>query len=536
MDMAGEKRPLKVFLCHTSADKPAVRELYQRLNNEGGIDPWLDTEKLLPGQHWKSVIKQALNAADSVIIFISNKSIDKEGFVQREMNYAWDLSLEKPKHAIYLIPVRLDDCEVPDDLQEKQWVDYFGSEKEETYQKLVKSLRLRYEQKIKSEAITKDSQGEIRIDHTKSYVRPTTKEGYKKLKLESNLKGGVSVLRNYFPLIFGIFILGLIVILLFWGFQRLFDENNSIISETPVQSTSAFTISATQTLSVLPITLPTRSEEVTESDMVFVPAGNLYMGASESMKKKMLSLCDDCDPLSINDQSPQRIVYLDDFWIDKAEVTIEKFQTFIEQENYVTSAERKGFSLVFDSYTKKYITTLGVNWKKPEGNNIIYPRDFPVIHVSWDDATAYCAWAGGRLPTEAEWEKAAKGTDLRMFPWGDTVPRNEYGNDSLNFNLENNNPVAVMSYESGISPYGAYDMAGNVWEWVSDWYSESYNQSETDNPRGPSSGLGHVMRGGSWASEIQIELVNVMTTFRYYNKPDFTSPLVGFRCVKDSIP
>lgn len=149
--MVGEKNPLRVFLCHTSADKSAVRELYQRLNNVGWIDPWLDTEKLLPGLRWKLAIKSALTEADSVIIFISNKSIDKEGFVQREMNYAWELSLEKPKHLIYLIPIRLDNCDVPDDLKEKQWVDYFGEKKEQTFSVLLKALRIRYEQKLKLE-------------------------------------------------------------------------------------------------------------------------------------------------------------------------------------------------------------------------------------------------------------------------------------------------------------------------------------------------------------------------------------------------
>jgi formylglycine-generating enzyme required for sulfatase activity len=145
-------RPLKVFLCHAHADRSIVRELYQRLKGEGWIDPWLDVAKILPGQHWTTVIRQSLAEADSVIILVSNNSIDREGFVQREMNYAWDLSLEKPRSVIYLIPLRLEDCEVPFDLRERQWADYFGEGKEETYNALLQSLKLRHEQKLRIEA------------------------------------------------------------------------------------------------------------------------------------------------------------------------------------------------------------------------------------------------------------------------------------------------------------------------------------------------------------------------------------------------
>lgn len=146
------KRPLKVFLCHASADKPKVWELYNRLASESWIDPWLDVTRILPGQHWTTVIKQALVEADSVIIFVSNNSIDKEGFIQREMNYAWDLSLEKPRHVIYLIPVRLEECDLPYELKERQWADYFNEKKEETYGALLQSLKMRRDQKLKSEA------------------------------------------------------------------------------------------------------------------------------------------------------------------------------------------------------------------------------------------------------------------------------------------------------------------------------------------------------------------------------------------------
>ena len=145
-------RKLRVFLCHASQDKPIVRELYQRLLAEGWIDPWLDEEKLALGQHWTTAIEEALDAADIVLIFLSRNSVSKEGFVQRELNYAWELSLEKPRNVIFLIPFRLDDCDVPRYLKSRQWGDYFGKKKLRTYKILLDSLKQRHEQKLRLEA------------------------------------------------------------------------------------------------------------------------------------------------------------------------------------------------------------------------------------------------------------------------------------------------------------------------------------------------------------------------------------------------
>ncbi|HLO17690.1 MAG TPA: alpha/beta fold hydrolase, partial [Anaerolineales bacterium] len=143
-----EPRKLSVFLCHASQDKPIVRELYQRLIATDWIDPWLDEEKLSLGQHWTSTIEEAIDSADSVIIFLSQNSVQKEGFVQRELNRAWNRSLEKPQNVIFLIPFRLDDCEVPYNLRERHWGDYFGLKKEKTYESLLHSLKQRHEQKL----------------------------------------------------------------------------------------------------------------------------------------------------------------------------------------------------------------------------------------------------------------------------------------------------------------------------------------------------------------------------------------------------
>lgn len=137
-----ETRKLRVFLCHSSQDKPIVRELYQRLNAEGWIDPWLDEEKLLPGQDWDMEIEKAVETADVVIIFLSNNSVTKEGYVQRELRKILDVSDEKPESAIFIIPLRLEDCLLPRRLKKWQFVDYFPQNKYEwAYARLLLSLR-----------------------------------------------------------------------------------------------------------------------------------------------------------------------------------------------------------------------------------------------------------------------------------------------------------------------------------------------------------------------------------------------------------
>jgi serine/threonine-protein kinase len=151
--------------------------------------------------------------------------------------------------------------------------------------------------------------------------------------------------------------------------------------------------------------------------------------------------------------------------------------------------------------------------------------DYPVVNVNRYQANAFCTWVGARLPTEAEWEKAARGTDGRIYPWGDQAPTQELAN--FDRNVGDTTPVG--SYPAGASPYGVMDMAGSVWEWVDDWYdSDYYSQSPSENPQGLVTGEYSVLRGGSWYGYDY----NVRSALRNYRGPDYWDSLVGVRCVR----
>jgi len=273
------------------------------------------------------------------------------------------------------------------------------------------------------------------------------------------------------------------------------------------------------------------STQVSSQDgmvMVFVPAGEFKMGGSSH---------------SI-DSLPSHVVDLDAFWIDKTEVTNAMFAKFIESSGYVTDAEKAGSSNEYRTTDEGdyFEEVRGSGWNHPHGedSNISGLEDHPVVHVSWNDGNAYCSWAERRLPTEAEWEKAASFSASEgkkyVYSWGNSFDGNRLNfcdeNCSLDYAIQfwddgfaETSPVG--SYPLGASPYGALDMAGNVMEWVADWYGENYYQnSPLVNPSGPESGENRVQRGGAWNTNDYY----VSSSSRFGWEPSFTNGAAGFRC------
>lgn len=222
--------------------------------------------------------------------------------------------------------------------------------------------------------------------------------------------------------------------------------------------------------------------------MLYVPAGQFSMGSEDGD----------------SDEKPVHTVTLDAFWIDRTEVTNSMYAQCVAA-GACQAPDLKKFYLRRNYYS-----------------DAVY-ADYPVIYVSWKHAQAYCAWAGRRLPTEAEWEKAARGVNANIYPWGNTA----VDGNLLDYNNNVGDTTQVGAYPSGASPYGALDMSGNVWEWVNDWYAATYYQvSPASNPPGAASGSYRVLRGGSWKDDSG----NVRASDRNWVNPDSILNTLGFRC------
>jgi formylglycine-generating enzyme required for sulfatase activity len=228
-----------------------------------------------------------------------------------------------------------------------------------------------------------------------------------------------------------------------------------------------------------------------------IPAGKFQMGSSDKEIEYAKTFCSGCD---FSDEQPQHWVDLPEYEIGKYEVTNRQYAQCVKAGICAGSAYDDGKAL------------------------------HPVVNVNWYGAVTYCEWVGGRLPTEAEWEKAARGTDGRTYPWGEGVDcdhANYYGKDNGN-SVCVGDTTPVGSYESGKSPYGVYDMAGNVWEWVSSLYMP-YSFSLTDGREDMNSSDVRTLRGGSWGASVGLY---IRSAIRYWRFPAETDSGIGFRCAR----
>ena len=258
--------------------------------------------------------------------------------------------------------------------------------------------------------------------------------------------------------------------------------------------------------------------------IVYVPAGEFLLGSADS----------DLD--AREDEKPQQSIYLDAFWVDRTEVSVAQFQDFVNQTGYVTEAEaeQNGGGIV---YAPDPVGERSASWKLPQGGGAAPATERqPVVQVSRNDARAYCEWAGRRLPTEAEWDKAARGTEGWVYPWGNTFDRRRlnfcdrrcgaaWRTSDYDDTFARTSPVGL--FPAGASPYDALDMSGNVWEWVNDFYDfRGYYRFPTANPPGVEAGTEHVARGGSWIDPPD----RVRAGARFALAPDARNDVTGFRC------
>ena len=288
------------------------------------------------------------------------------------------------------------------------------------------------------------------------------------------------------------------------------------------------------------------SQEDPASRMIQLPGGPFLMGTDYS------------EAFPDDGEGPVREVTLDSFWIDRYPVTNELFSQFIHDTGYATEAERFGWSFVFWAHIPParfnelvedtvaaapwWCRVRGANWSSPEGpgSNIAGRQNYPVVHVSWNDAAQFCAWSGQRLPSEAEWEYAARGGLVqKIYPWGDKLrpagkhlcniwqgefPREDTGDDGYKGTC----PVDAFPPNG----FGLYSITGNTWEWCADWFSSSFHLTAgRTNPQGPPEGQGRVMRGGSFLCH-KSYCNRYRVAARSFNTPDSSTSHMSFRCAR----
>ncbi len=281
--------------------------------------------------------------------------------------------------------------------------------------------------------------------------------------------------------------------------------------------------------------------------MIRLPGGPFLMGTDSN------------EGFPQDGEGPVREVIVDSFYIDKCPVTNAQFGEFVTATAYETESERFGWSFVFEGHipvdrreqviegrvmgAEWWCKVAGANWRDPEGpdSSLGNRTNHPVVHVSWKDAVEYCRWAGKRLPTEAEWEYAARGgLEQKTYPWGDELTPggrhlcNIWQGTFPELDLAEDGYSAAAPVDAfPPNDYGIYTITGNTWEWCSDWFDPTHHAyASRTNPTGPAQGIGKVMKGGSYLCHHSY-CNRYRVAARTSNTPDSATTNIGFRCVRD---
>ena len=466
----------KVFISYSRRDMDFIKTLAEDLEKEN-FDVWYDLTDIDAGDRWAKEIQKGINESEIFAIVVSPNSL-KSDWVEKEFLFA-------SKRGLKIVPLLYEMCELPIWLMNIQYVDIVGRNYKKNFPQILDAF---------------NGYGRRSEDEEKASEKNKLRELFEKKKI---------------PQIVGA-VIGVAAI--FWIISKFMPP---VVPVTPTLETPIAVPTGTNTATVVPPTAtstltPTARVEFTPSplpdvivddktgvEMVLIPFGSFSMGNNRSEYNA----------------KPVHTVVLDSFYMDKYEVTNAQYKACVDE------AESP---CILPATPEAYL--------EPRNNN------HPVVYINWDMAVAYCEWRGARLPTEAEWEKAARDGKYADYPWGN----DKVDGKKLNFcdmNCDNSwkemnvsdkyteiSPVG--NYEDGKTDSGIYDLAGNVWEWVADWYGANYyatSHPTITKPSGPETGTHRVLRGGSWYDQA----TKVLVYKRYHLNPVESFSYVGFRCAAD---
>ena len=482
-----------VFVSYSSKDKPIADTIVASMERNN-IRCWYAPRDIKSGENWGNAILNAIEKSKIFLIVFSGNANHSQRVLD-ELNIA--ISEE-----ITILPFRIENLEPKGamklHLTSHHWLDAYDPSWEMHINRLIKDVSTILNSSLDADKIQLPETVQ-RISHQ-----------YKRQRILKVLAGAAITL--------------LLATAAWFGYKAFFPLSHDTVppatSSPDISSSQIVTISSTQTITSSPIHTPTLtitpspvpgmySTLVREKDnmtMVYVPAGDFIMGFNQDDIDWFITQewCSLCEQTMFETTLPEHMVFLDDFWIDKHEVT---------NAQYAQCVADGGCSQPFQLESHSRAQYFGV----PQYDN------YPVSSVNWYQAQEYCQWAGGRLPTESEWEKAARGIEGGYFPWGNDNPTNQFAN----FDRSMGDTTRVGTYINGISPFGVLDMAGNVWEWVFDWWGY-YDSGSTTNPSGPASGTYRVLRGGAWDSNPFF----LLAAFRNGQLPEYAGYFVGFRCAQ----